>query len=67
MERGVCDTDHKPKRETFKYEKEVCFFIGVAKLESKKDGTITGKRRPVFDYTGKKIVTINSYNKEIRN
>ena len=37
---------------TFKYEQEGQFFLGVAKVESK-DGTITGKRCPVFDYTEK--------------
>ena len=29
-----------------------------------KNGTITGKRCPVFEYTGKKIVTIGAYKKE---
>ena len=38
-------------------------FLGVAKVESKEDGTIIGKRFPVFDYTGKKIVTIDAYKK----
>ena len=39
--------------------------IGVAKVESQ-DGTIIGKRCPVFDYTEKKIFTINAYKKEMR-
>ena len=39
----------------------------MAKVESKEDGKITGNRCPVFDYTGKKIVTINAYKKEILN
>ena len=33
----------------------------MAKVESKEDGTITGKRCPVFDYTGKKNFTIDAY------
>ena len=32
-----------------------------------KDGTITGKRCPVFDYTDKKIVMIDAYKNEILN
>ena len=47
---------------TFKYEQEGQFFLGVAKVESK-DGTIIGKRCPVFDYTDNKIVTIDTYKK----
>ena len=31
------------------------------------DGTIIGKRCPVFDYTEKRIVTIDAYKKEMRN
>ena len=38
----------------------------MAKVEGQ-DGTIIGKRCPVFDYTEKKIITINAYKKEIRN
>ena len=38
----------------------------MAKVESKY-GTITGKRCPVFDYTEKKIFTIDAYKKEILN
>ena len=33
---------------------------GVAKVESK-DRTITGKSCPVFDYTEKKMFTIDAY------
>ena len=50
------------KKATFKYEQEGRFCIGVAKTESK-NGTITGRRCPVFDYTGGKIVTIYAYKK----
>ena len=38
----------------------------MAKLESQY-GTIIVKRCPVFDYTEKKIVTIDAYKKEMRN
>ena len=60
MKRGVYDTNNQPKRATFKYEQEGKFCLGVAKVESE-DGTITGKRCRVFDYTDKKIVTIDAY------
>ena len=39
----------------------------MAKVENKEDGTITGKRCPVLDYTGNKIVAIDAYKKEILN
>ena len=57
-------TNNQPKKATFKYEQELRFCIGVANIESK-NGTITGKRCPVFDYTNKKILTIGVYKKEI--
>ena len=66
MERGVYNTNNQPKRSTFKYEQEGRFCLGVVKVEGQ-EGTIIGKRCPVFDYTEKKIVTINAYKKEIRN
>ena len=46
VERGVYDTNNQPKRSTFKYEQEVQFYPGVAKVKSKYDGTTTGKRFP---------------------
>ena len=46
------------------YEQEGNFCLGVANVEIN-NGTIAGKRRPVFDYSGKKIVTIDAYKKEI--
>ena len=46
----VYETNNQPKRATFKYEQEERFYLGVAKVESKEDGTITGKRCTVFDY-----------------
>ena len=60
---GVYETNNQPRKATFKYDQEGRFCIGVAKVESKEYGTITGKRCPVFDYTGKKIVTIDAYKK----
>ena len=65
-ERGVYNTNNQPKKATFKYKQEGRFCLGVAKLEVQY-GTIFGKRCPVFDYTEKKIVTINAYKKEMRN
>ena len=62
MERGVYNTNNQPKRATFKYEKEGRFCQGVSKVEIQ-DGTITGKRCPVFDYTEKKIFTIDTLQK----
>ena len=56
---GQYGTNNQPKNSTFKYEQEGRFCLGVAKIEGK-NGTITGKRCPVFDNTGKKIVTIGA-------
>ena len=66
MKRGVYEMNNLPKKATFKYEQEVLFCLGVAKVESK-DGTITGTRCPVFDYTENKNFTIDPYKKEILN
>ena len=66
VKRGVYNTNNQPRRKTFKYEQEGRFCLGVAKVESQY-GKIIGKRCPVFDYTEKKIITINAYKKEIRN
>ena len=63
VERGVYNRSNQLKRATFKYEQEGRFFLGVAKGEGQ-DKTIICKRCPVFDYTEKKIVTINSYKKK---
>ena len=54
MKRIVYDTNNQPKKSSFKYEQEGRYCLGVAKVESK-DGTIIGKRCPVFNYTEKKI------------
>ena len=62
MKRGVNQTNNQPKKATFKYEQEGRFCIGLDKVESKY-GKITEKRCPVFDYTDKKIVTIDAYKK----
>ena len=56
------DTNNPPKKATFKYQQEGKFFLGVAKIESR-NGKITGKRCPSFDYSEKKIVTIDAYKK----
>ena len=66
MKRGVYETNNHPKKATFKYKQEEIFCLVVAKVESK-DGTITGKRCPVFDYTENKNFTIDPYKKEILN
>ena len=58
------DTNNQPKKATFNYEQEGRFCLGVYKTESK-NGIITGKQCPVFDYSGKKIVTIDACKKEI--
>ena len=65
--RGVYETKNQPKKSIFKYEQGVLFCIGLAKVEIKEDWTITGKRCSVFDYKGKKIVTMYAYKKEILN
>ena len=62
VERGVYYTNNQPKRASFKYEQEGRFCLGVAKVESQ-DRKIIGKRCPVFDYTEKKIFTIDAYKK----
>ena len=62
MEIGVSDTNNQPKRENCKYEQEGRFCLGVAKVESQ-DRKMIGKRCPVFDYTEKKIVTIDALQK----
>ena len=62
MERGVYNANNQPKKATFKYEQEKRFCLGVAKVESQ-DGKIIGQPCLVFDYTEKKIVTINAYKK----
>ena len=61
-ERGVYDANNQPKKATFKYEQGGRFCLGVAKVEIQY-GTIIGKCCPVFDYTEKKIVTIDAYKK----
>ena len=60
VKRYFYETNNQPKKATFKYEQEGRFCLVVVKVESKECGTITGKRCPVFDYTGKKIVSIDA-------
>ena len=62
MEIGVYNTNNQLNRATFKYEQEGRFCLGMAKVESQ-NGKIIGNRCPAFDYTEKKIVTINAYKK----
>ena len=50
VERGVYDTNNQSNRESFKYEQEGWFCLGVAKLEIQ-DRKIIDKRCPVFYYT----------------
>ena len=63
VKRGVYEMNNQPKKSIFNYEQEGQFCLGVVKVEIKEYGTITGKSFPVFDYTGKKIVTIYAYKK----
>ena len=65
VKNGKYDTNNQPKKATFKYEQEGRFCFVVANIKSK-NGTITDKRCPVLDYSGKKIVTIDAYKKEIQ-
>ena len=62
VKNGKYDTNNQTKKATFKYEQEGRFCLGVANIEIK-NGTITGKQCPVFDYSGKNIVTIYAYKK----
>ena len=57
---GVYETNNRPKKATFKYEQEGRVCLVVAKVEFKEYVTITGMCCPVFDYVGKKIVTIGA-------
>ena len=65
VKNGKYDTNNQPKKATFKYEQEGRLCLVVAKIESK-NGTITGERCPVFNYSGGKIVTIDAFKKEIQ-
>ena len=47
-----------------KYAEEVRLCLGVAKCKLE-DGTVVGKRLPLFDYSGKVILTIKDYNKKV--
>ena len=59
IKNGQYGAYNQPKKATFKYKQEGRFCLGVANIESK-NGTITGKRCPVFNYTGKKITKIGA-------
>ena len=60
VKNGQYGTNNQPKKSTFKYEQEVRLCLGVANIEIK-NGKISGKQCPVFDYTNKKIVTIGAH------
>ena len=62
VKNGEYDTKNQPKKSTFKYEQEGRSCLGVSNIENN-NGKITGKRCPVFDYSGKKIVTFDTYKK----
>ena len=58
---GKFGTNNQQKKANFKYEQEGIFFLGVANIKSK-EGAVTGKWCPVYDYT-RKILTIDAYQK----
>ena len=60
IKNGKYDANDQPKKFRFKYKKEGWLYLGVSKIESK-EGAVTGKLCPVFDYTGEAIVTIDAY------
>ena len=64
FKKGQYGTNNQPNKATFKYEQEGRFCLSVAKIESR-NGKITVKQCPVFDYTNKNIVEIYAYKKEI--
>ena len=64
MERGVYSTKNQSTRATFTYKQEGLLCLGVAKVESKEYGIITGKFCLVLNYTGKKNFTIDAYKNE---
>ena len=51
------------KKPTFKYTQEARFSLGVASV--KQGGRVEGKRCKSFEYSSKKIVSINDFNKLI--
>ena len=59
-------TKNQPKKSTFKYEQEGRLCLGIADIESK-NGTITGKLCPVFDYSGKRQRPLMCTRKKYRN
>ena len=62
VKNGQYGTNNQPIKATSNYKQDGRFCLGVVKIESK-NGTITGKRCPAFEYTGKKIVTIDAFKK----
>ena len=54
--------NNQPKNVTFKYEKEERLCLGIENIFTL-GGKTTRNNCPVFDYTGKKISTIDAYKK----
>ena len=52
VKNGKYGMNNQPKKDTFKYEQEGRFCLSLAKIEGR-NGTVIGKRCPVFEYTGK--------------
>ena len=54
---------------TFKYSKDACFCLGVAKVcivDADGNETYEGRRCETFSYTGKTLLSIQDYNKKIQ-
>ena len=49
VKNGKYDTNNQPEKATFEYKQRGRFCLGESNIESK-NGTITGKQCPVFDY-----------------
>ena len=49
VKNGKYDTNDQPKKATYNYEQEGRFCLGVASIKSK-NGTITDKQCPIYDY-----------------
>ena len=62
VKNGKYDRNNQPKKATFNYKQNGRFCLCVSNIKSK-NGTITVKRCPLFDYSGEKIVTIDAYKK----
>ena len=61
---GSNSYNKKQSRPSYKYPEQARFCFGVAKVKLL-DGSIIGRRCRLFDYTGKKMVSISDYEKLI--